>query len=303
MADSAGQSSSADQPKRNRMVDTVGDKAQQVLKEDYGKAKVIAVNAYKSRAYLYPIKGIFYFVTHRDLWKPFLSRLGPYVLLSVSVVAGMFAFTYVPQLAVLVFVNGPLAVFSTVLLVLNESSAIINTLSRNWLLEDALLDTFDGTLVARNSTEIVKEGREVKPGNNPISRLGKILKNPFEKFGPKAIIRYFMYLPLNFIPVVGTFAFILIQARNRGKSVHGRYFQLKKWSPSRQGDWLRKHVGPYTSFGLVASLLEMIPLASIFFTYTNTVAAALWAADIESMNTSMTDETAPTLREAAKDAE
>ena len=153
----------------------------------------------------------------------------------------MFAFTYVPQLAVLVFVNGPFAVFSTVLLVLNESSAIINTLSRNWLLEDALLDTFDGTLIARNSTEIVKEGREVKPGNTPISRLGKILKNPFQRFGPKAIIRYFMYLPLNFIPLVGTVVFILIQglyhlrptslwttltmfciARNRGQSVHDR---------------------------------------------------------------------------------
>jgi len=282
-------------------VDSVSDKAQQVIKEDYGKAKVLAVDAFKSRAYLYPIKGIFYFASHRDLWKPFLSRLGPYVALSVSVVAGMFAFTYVPQLAVLVFVNGPLAVFSTVLLVLNESSALINTLSRNWLLEDALLDTFDGTLISRNSTEIVKEGREIKSGNTPIQKLGKILKNPFDKFGPKAIVRYIMYLPLNFIPVVGTIIFIVLQARSRGQTVHGRYFQLKKWSAPRRSDWLKKHAGPYTSFGLVASLLEMIPLASIFFTYTNTVAAALWAADIESMNTSMTDETAPTLRETAKD--
>jgi hypothetical protein len=301
MADKSGQSSSADQPKRNRMVDSVGEKAQQVIKEDYGQAKVAAVNALKSRAYLYPIKGIFYFATHRDLWKPFISRIGPYVILSVSVVAGMFTFTYVPQLAVLVFVNGPLAVVTTVLLVLNESAALINTLSRNWLLEDAILDTFDGTLISRNSTDIVKEGREVKPGSNPMLRLGKVLKSPFDKFGPKAIIRYIMYLPLNFIPVVGTIAFIFLQARNRGQSVHDRYFQLKKWSASRRSDWLKKHVGPYSSFGLVATLLEMIPLASMFFTYTNTVGAALWAADIESMNTSMTDETAPTLREAAKD--
>jgi hypothetical protein len=246
-------------------------------------------------------QGIFYFATHRDLWKPFISRIGPYVILSVSVVAGMFTFTYVPQLAVLVFVNGPLAVVTTVLLVLNESAALINTLSRNWLLEDAILDTFDGTLISRNSTDIVKEGRDVKPGSNPMLRLGKVLKSPFDKFGPKAIIRYIMYLPLNFIPVVGTIAFIFLQARNRGQSVHDRYFQLKKWSASRRSDWLKKHVGPYSSFGLVATLLEMIPLASMFFTYTNTVGAALWAADIESMNTSMTDETAPTLREAAKD--
>ncbi|KAG6011325.1 hypothetical protein E4U43_008398 [Claviceps pusilla] len=44
----------------------------------------------------------------------------------------------------------------------------------------------------------------------------------------------------------------------------------------------------------------MIPIANIFFTYTNTVGAALWAADIEELNTNMTDETAPSLRGAAK---
>lgn len=150
-------------------------------------------------------------MTHRVLWKPFLSRLGPVVLLSVGVISGMFAFTYLPQLAVLVFVNGPLAVFTTVLLILNESSTIINLISRNYLVQEALLDTFDGTLIARNDTGIVSEGREIKSGSDPIQRLGRILKSPFERFSPKAIVRYFMYLPLNFIPVIGTGVFILIQ--------------------------------------------------------------------------------------------
>jgi hypothetical protein len=140
-----------------------------------------------------------------------MSRLGPYCMLSIGVVAGMFVFTYVPQLAVLVFVNGPLAVFTTVLLILNESSTIINVVSKNWLLQDALLDTFDGTLVARNETKIVSEGRELKSGPDPMQKLGKILKSPFGKFSPKALVRYVMYLPLNFIPVVGTLLFILLQ--------------------------------------------------------------------------------------------
>ncbi|KEY68715.1 hypothetical protein S7711_00589 [Stachybotrys chartarum IBT 7711] len=291
------------QQKQNRIVDTVSEKAQEVLKEDYDKAKIATQDALRSRSYLYPIKGIFYFASHRTLWQPFISRLGPYVALSVSVIGGMFAFAYLPQLAVLVFVNGPLAVFTTVLLVLNESSAIINTVSRNWLLQDAILDTFDGTLVSRNATGIVSEGRELRSGNDPIKKLGKIIKSPFQSFTPKAIIRYLIHLPLNFIPVVGTGIFIVLQSRSRGQTVHDRYFQLKKWSASQKADWLAKHSGPYTAFGLVATLLEMIPLASMFFTYTNTVGAALWAADIESMNTSMTDETAPTLREKAKKAE
>ena len=45
--------------------------------------------------------------------------------LSVSVITAMFALTYLPQLAILAFVDGPLAIFNTVLLVLSESSAVI----------------------------------------------------------------------------------------------------------------------------------------------------------------------------------
>jgi hypothetical protein len=179
--------------------------------EDFGKAKVLVSDAAKSQAYLYPIKGIFYFLSNRSLWRPMLTKIVPYVTLSVGVVGGMFFFTYLPQLAILVFVNGPLAVFTTVMLVLNESSTIINIISRNWLLQDSLLDTFDATLVARNDTGIVREGREIKAGNDPMAKLGKIIKSPFAKFSPKAIVRYFMYLPLNFIPIVGTVLFIIIQ--------------------------------------------------------------------------------------------
>jgi uncharacterized protein involved in cysteine biosynthesis len=237
------------------------------------------------------------------LWKPLMQRLAPTMTVSVGVVTAMFVLTYIPQLAIMVFVNGPLAVFTTVALILSESSTIISIISRNYIFQDALLDTFDGTLVAKGQTNIVQGGRELKSGSDPIQKLGKILKNPFERFSPKALIRYVMYLPLNLIPVVGTVIFILLQGRNRGRSVHGRYFQLKNWSSSQQSEWLKEHAGPYTGFGIVATLLELVPFANIFFTFTNAVGAALWAADIESKGTEMTHTTAPGLREAARKAE
>ena len=56
----------------------------------------------------------------------------------------MFVFTYLPQAALLAIVSGPLAALSSMLLVLSESSAIFNLLSRSFLLQDALVDTFDG---------------------------------------------------------------------------------------------------------------------------------------------------------------
>jgi hypothetical protein len=159
----------------------------------------------------------------------------------------MFFFTYLPQLAVMAFVNGPLAVFTTALLILNESSTITGIISKNYLLREAILDTFDGTLVARNSTGIVSQGRELKTRGDSIQRLGKALKTPFKRFSVNELIRYVMYLPLNFIPgayvswitprspakldgaVVGTAAFILI----RGKS--SRLASQKRVTDIRQG--------------------------------------------------------------------
>ena len=56
------------------------------------------------------------------------------------------------------------------------------------------------------------------------------------------------------------------------------------------------------SFGVAAVLLELVPVASIFFAFTNTVGAALWAADIERGDVTEHG-TAPKLREQAKNAE
>ena len=236
------------------------------------------------------------------------SKIIPVVGLALGVVIFMFTFTYLPQVGIMFFTNGPLAPFTTILLILSESATITNMLSRNFIVQDAMIDTFDGTLVARNSTKLVSQGRELKQGGDAVSRLGKIAKKPFEKFTIKALVRYFMYLPLNFIPVVGTAFFIFIQGRNKGKSAHARYFNLKGWKQSDVDSFTTEHVGPYTAFGAMATLLELVPVASILFSFTNTVGAALWAADIEKNGTEMPQagkdvSTAPNLREAAKKAE
>lgn len=87
----------------------------------------------------------------------------------------------------------------------------MNIISRNFLLQDAILDTFDGTLVAKNAIGIVREGRQLNQGSDPIARLGKIIKNPFSKFTPNAIVRYLIYFPLNFIP--GTSYEVMMRTR------------------------------------------------------------------------------------------
>ena len=64
----------------------------------------------------------------------------------------MFFFTYLPQAAILALFNGPLAAVSAALLVLSESSTVFNVMARALLVEDSLIDTFDGVSINPYST-------------------------------------------------------------------------------------------------------------------------------------------------------
>lgn len=163
----------------------------------------------------------------------------------------MFFFTYVPQAAVLAFTSGPMAPFSAALLVLSESSTILNALSRSFLLQDALVDTFDGTLVARgHEALVIADDRQLsstsgRRGGN--ARLGTLLKRPFSRLpSPHALFRSLLYLPLNFIPVVGTIAYIVFQGKGIGPVAHERYFQLKGWNARQREEWVERNRAAYT---------------------------------------------------------
>lgn len=74
-----------------------------------------------------------YFCSHRSLWKPLLNKLLPTASLGLGVTALMFAFTYVPQAAVLAVFNGPLAIFTTILLVRKSDLGLLCPVARRVL--------------------------------------------------------------------------------------------------------------------------------------------------------------------------
>ena len=192
-------------------------------------------------------KGIFYFVSHKDLWKPLMSKLIPTMSTGVVITASCFALFYLPQTAIMAFTSGPVAAVSAAVLTLSESSTITNLVARTFFIEEALIDTFDGTLLSKECANLVEEGRQVNAGGDNIGRLGKLIKKPFVKFTPNAIIRYLLYLPLNFIPVVGTAIFIALQGKRSGPASHIRYFQLKEWSNRQREVHIEEHRGAYTA--------------------------------------------------------
>ncbi|KAH1276058.1 hypothetical protein KXW98_002215 [Aspergillus fumigatus] len=236
----------------------MADKLKGALHEEADNFKAVAHGIAVSGAYLYPVKGILFFSYHKDLWRPFISRAVQTIGLGLGVTTAMFFFTYVPQAAIMTFTSGPLAPISAALLVLSESSTITNLLARSFVLADALTDTFDGTLVARGHTELVAKGRQIKAsGGGAVSRLGRLLNRPLERMRPSAL------------------------GKKTGPVAHLRYFQLKGWDERKREEWVKKNQGGYTGFGMAAFLFEMIPFASLMFSFTNAVGAALWATDME----------------------
>ncbi|CAG7915909.1 unnamed protein product [Penicillium olsonii] len=262
----------------------MSEKVKDAVAAEAKTTRVLVQEIVMSGAYLYPFKGIFFFATHKDLWRPFIARAGRTITLGVGVTSAMFFFTYVPQMAIMAFTNGPLAAISAAILVLSESSAITNVLSRSFLVEDALIDTFDGTLVARDQEPLVAQGREIKSrsgGRDAMARLGKIFTRPLARMHPRALLRALIILPLNLIPVVGTALYVFVQGKRAGPGFHARYFQLKGWNSTQREEWVNHNRAAYTGLGMAAFLLEMVPFASMVFSFTNTVGAALWAADLE----------------------
>ena len=147
----------------------------------------ISLEALTSRAYLYPPLGVSYLISHSSLYPPVYSRILPCIILTVSVTFPMFLLTYVPQAAVLTLVNGPLGPINAIALVLSESTTIVTFIAKAFLLQGALTDLFDATLIDKGQAALVSKGRELKSGEHRegVNKLGKSLMEPLNKYaGP-----------------------------------------------------------------------------------------------------------------------
>ncbi|OOF97388.1 hypothetical protein ASPCADRAFT_206215 [Aspergillus carbonarius ITEM 5010] len=264
------------------------DKIKDALVEEAAHDRAVAKAILLSGTYLYPLKGLIYTANHRPLWQPFLSRSGKIITLGLGVTSTMFFFTYAPQAAFMTLTNGAMAPISAALLVLSESSTITTFLARSFLLPDAITDTFDATLLEEGQDALVAQGRTLtshKTAADAIERLGEKggVKGvgAVEAFTPHLLLRSLVFLPLNFVPVVGTFMYVYAQGKVYGPALHERFFKLKGWGKKERERWVAGLRGGYTGFGMAAFALEMIPFASIAFAFTNTVGAALWSADLE----------------------
>jgi hypothetical protein len=111
-------------------------------------------------------------------------------------------------------------------------------------------------------------------------------------FTPSLVLQI-LTLPLNVFPVVGTVAYLLINAVSCGWDLMAMYYDASGMASSSQralvvGNGCSKIApqkilsNPHFEFGAVCLLLELVPvIGPSFFCLGNACGAALWAVDLE----------------------
>ncbi|KAK5008269.1 hypothetical protein LTR16_004363 [Cryomyces antarcticus] len=248
------------------------------------------IRAVSTASWLYPLKGIYYFLTHPFLYPLLRARLLPCTLLSLFVLSSLFVWTYLPQVAFLavVFRQGHSAWVNGTVLVLGEGAAIIAILFEAFLVDEAQVDIFDAVLVSEGHDDLVRTMRPVEDAllsgeyANPVRRLGRPTKaSVYAPFSLRQIVEFVVLLPLNFVPFVGVPLFLLLTGYRAGPFQHWRYFKLRALSRSERDAEVGKRRPSYTWFGTVALLLQLVPVLSMLFLLTTAAGAALWAARLE----------------------
>ncbi|KAF2273910.1 uncharacterized protein EI97DRAFT_138327 [Westerdykella ornata] len=236
-------------------------------------------------ACLYPLKGIFYFITHPFLYPLLRARLLPAFLLSIFVLLNLFLWTYLPQVAFLaLFQKHGSAWVNGTFLVLGEGAAIVAILFEAFLVDESQVDVFDAVLVEEGFDDLVRNYRPVSEDslNNPVKRLGKPTKpSVYGPFSFRQIAEFVLLLPLNFIPYVGVPLFLFMTGYRAGPLQHWRYFKLRDLDRKQRNAFVKRRRWQYTWYGAVYLLLQLIPVFSMVFLLTAAASSALWAADLE----------------------
>ena len=232
---------------------------------------------------------------NRQFWPLFRGRLIPIVLLSTFILANLFIWTYLPQVAFLTIWHGPAAWLNGLFLVLGEGVVIVSLLFEAVFVDETQVDVFDAVLINEGYESLVGQARILdREAENSVKMLGRPTKTAvYSPFSLRQILEIILFLPLNFIPVAGVPIFLVLAGYRAGPFHHWRYFKLLDMSKKERQEAIKSRRWSYTGFGTVALILQLVPVLSMFFLLTTAAGSALWVAKLEQQRNAQTSVRVP----------
>jgi len=218
----------------------------------------------------YVLQGIYYFLRHSLLWKASLCPIFWTLVFVVCAFLILLPLAFIPQGIALSTIMTPFLGFPLALIcALMELLVVIMIFSAIVLLPitDKL---FDQVLVLRGHGALVET-------DNGMSCCGCC-----SIVSVMSLVISICTLPINLIPVAGTALWLFVNGRLYTWDKFSHYhYELKGRKFKEQRAFVRSRWYAHHMFGMQAMGLELIPFVNVFFVFTNTVGAAMWAADME----------------------
>ncbi|KAJ8098318.1 hypothetical protein POJ06DRAFT_270291 [Lipomyces tetrasporus] len=254
---------------------------------------IVPYTAVSTCAVRYPFVGICYFAYHPVLWPSFMRVVAPLFLILLAIMGVWFTIAYPPQALIFLLLNGPAGLLSSALMVFHQACVIYGIVARTFFLKKALRNLFDMVLklngledLLANASVDFAEQVDAQFYTRVQQSVVYKLRARYRKFvlrmtSPYLLLKSLILLPIQFIPVFGPLIMALVNSVDHARAAHGRYFQLKGFTPRQTRVFTRRKFGGYWTFGAAAGVLETVPLIDMFFSFTNTTGAALWAVTME----------------------
>ncbi|KAI8054572.1 etoposide-induced protein 2.4-domain-containing protein [Syncephalis plumigaleata] len=218
----------------------------------------------------YPLQGIAYFILHPALWAKCFCAFFIALLVALGSLAG--SFTAMPFIAqALIRANCPSGLAWVV-------AVIIALLMSALILLIAVLIIIPA--LAESMVDYVWHDKGLPLSDRPdaccrgcATDCGVCCTHSVV-----SIILLIVTFPLNAIPVAGTIIFCYVNGWMYAWEKQTRYHvEVKGWDFRHSRAYATRHWRAYAGFGMICYLLQLIPIANIFFSFTNAVGAALWS--------------------------
>lgn len=212
-----------------------------------------------------------------------MTILVPQLTLMVIVYLIVFFTCYPIEAMILLFMSGPPGLLYAWVAVLQQSSVVSLFLVKAFLLPEIQRVAFDAVLTREYADDVVLLGRLRRVVKVPyyIQFMDTLWYLPSMLILPYNILRTIVLFGVSSIPMLGPCIAIFLQAPSSGLRSHSRYFVLKGLDFRQVSAIYKANSGAYMGFGITSTLLEQIPILSVFFMFTNTIGASLWAVNIE----------------------
>ena len=227
-----------------------------------------------ARFALLPLKGVVYFFVHPQLWCLGLGFLCSSILGCILILTCLiFNFSQQQTAFDSLFDSGILAWLVTVLAVLTEWFALFYLFVFVFMLP-CIMDRLFRTVFALENVpwNPVQVGCAQECASD-CSRCCAIKMI--------CMVSVVVLFPLIFVPIAGPFLFSAGLSFFTSWDILDRYFGHKKVTFGISWAYAKHYRVRFFLFGFVVMLLAMIPVFQVIFMFTNLVAGALWACEIE----------------------